>query len=81
MSLLLISVVPYSDDTPNVNESEPESAPLSKRTTLSRSIHVDGHSPFELKSLKRREKFGRETTDTFHSPVNGENGFHEWSEL
>lgn len=79
MSLSLISVVPYCDDTFSVNESEPGGAPAPRRSSSSSSKNYQegGHkcSPFELKSLKRRGQAGGRTASAFHSPTKGEDVF------
>ena len=79
--IILLSVVPYSDDTSNINESEHGGAPtpqmslLSSWNDLSKKDKKDGHNPFELKSLKRREQSGRNTADVSPSPIKGEDVF------
>ena len=77
-----LSVVPYSDDTSSINESEPGGAPTPQVSILSwsdssKTDQKDGHSPFELKSLKRRQQAGRNTADASPSPIKGENVFYQ----
>ena len=68
-----LSVVPYSDDASSITESESGAAPTPQMSMLSKKDKKDGHSPFELKSLKKRGQAGRNTADTSPSPIKGEN--------
>ena len=83
---MYLSVVPYSDDTSSIDESEPGGAPTPQISILSwsdssKKDQKDDHSPFEVKSLKRRGQARRNSADATPLPKQGEDGFCrcQWS--